>query len=934
MTTVEPPLFGDLLRKHRLAANISQEALAERAALSARAISDLERGVRRSPYRDTVRNLARALALDAAHEQALLEAARGARANRSPAGRDGDAGLFDDPLLETKLAVPPPRRSLVPRPRLLARLRQGLEAPLTLLCAPAGSGKTTLLSEWRNTAEAARVPLAWVALDATDNDPAQFWHYLLVALERIAPGTAATAMTLLGPPRSGGAARSRPIESVLTTLVNGLSAHSAPLVLALDDYHLIESATIHTGMTFLLDHLPPCLHLLLISRAEPPLSLARRRARGEIVELRTTDLRFTAGEAAEFLRDVMQLSITAEDAAALEARTEGWIAGLQLAALALQGRPAQTAAAFIEAFSGGNRLVVDYLVDEVFTRQPERLQDFLLKTCILDRLSAGLCASVLGEAGSQGEASSQGLLEQLERGNVFLIALDGERRWYRYHHLFADVLRGRLATGSGTAAAALHRRAGEWLRDHGMRHDAIGHFLAAGAFEPAADEIEQLGIGMILSGTWQTLTTWMEVVPDWLLRSRPRLCLLRAFLMLDGKHTLEQSESYLQEAEAALLAAPTDLDDPNARGEVAALRAMVAALRGDVTATARHAVEAQAHLDLNNDVMRGIASACLGAAYVGQGDFARAEATFVETFMAARAADSLHLAMATTEDLSYVQRIRGRLDEAIQSCRQVLTWCAARDVGTHPFTSALLVSLADLLRERNMLGPALQYLDEAFARSTSWNVLYSEVLSLFVRGRLMAATGQTAAALAVLDQAGEMVERHALGWMIPPVDAFRAQIYLATGKLDQAEEAVLRVRHVRTAPLALLSAQFIIYTHEHVAVAPIQVLLARGRLTADQGSLRAALGLAVEQQRAAESAGAPWLRIKALALQALVRQALGDEHQAESLLRTAIDAAAPGRYLRVFVDEGAPLKGLLSRLIAGSASGAPPYGPAVLAAFD
>jgi len=272
--------------------------------------------------------------------------------------------------------------------------------------------------------------------------------------------------------------------------------------------------------------MPPCLHLLLISRVDPPLPLARWRARGRMVELRASDLSFTPEEASTFLCEVMGLPLASADVDALEARTEGWIAGLQLAALALQGRPADAAGAFISTFSGGNRYVVDYLLDEVLAQQPLAVQSFLLHTCILDRLCAGLCAAVLAESDAASEASSQSLLEALERGNVFLIALDDERHWYRYHHLFADALRGRLGAGAGPAAAPLHRRAGEWLAAHGWQHEAIDHLLAANAFAPASDLIERLAVAMVMQGAWQTLNSWLDTVPDTFLRSRPRLCVL------------------------------------------------------------------------------------------------------------------------------------------------------------------------------------------------------------------------------------------------------------------------------------------------------------------------------------------------------------------------------------------------------------------------
>jgi LuxR family maltose regulon positive regulatory protein len=807
-----------------------------------------------------------------------------------------------------------------------------LQGPLTLIAAPAGSGKTTLLSAWRDTPAGSAVPVAWVSLDEADNDPARFWRYALAALERVAPGPGAAALALLGPARSSGARQNRPIEVALTSLVNGLSTRAAPLVLALDDYHLIEAPEIHAGMTFLLDHLPSCLHLLLISRADPPLALARWRARGRIVELRVGDLRFTPEEAAAFLREVMGLPLAREDVEALEARTEGWIAGLQLAALALQGRSAEAVAPFIGAFTGGNRYVVDYLAEEVLLRQPPAVQDFLLHTCILDRLCAGLCAAVLGEEGPAAEAAASAMLEELERGNVFLIALDDERRWYRYHHLFADALRGRLVAGNGPSVALVHRRAGDWLEGRGLRQEAIGHLLAAGAFEPAADLIEQIAITMLVQGAWQTLMSWLDALPGSLLRSRPRLCVVQAMLQIDS-YTADRVESYLRDAERALHSAPPRDDDRNTRGEIAALHALVAALRGDTAMVVAHAREALECLDATNDTMRGVASTCLGAAYTGQGDLARAERTFATTVAEARANGNLGIYLAVTEDLTYLQRARGKVGAAIGSCEQAIAWSAARNAPNHPFTAAVHLGLADLRRERNELAQAAYHLNEAFARSTTWNLLISQVSGLYVQARLQGAQGNAVAALATLDEAAELLPPQGIAWIAPLLDAYRAQLWMAQGRLDTAAEWVERAG-ATTLPQITLSPQFTIYAYEHLAIAPIQLLIARGRAAADPAPLRAALDLAVQQQRRAETTRMPWLRIKALALQALAWQALGEGERAGALLRRAITAAAPERYVRLFADEGAPMAALLATLPVRDDGGdaSPGYVQAVLAA--
>src|SRR5215211_4399452 len=379
------------------------------------------------------------------------------------------------PLLETKLHVPRRRHGLVPRPRLSERLSRGTESALTLVSAPAGFGKTTLLAEWLAAAPADERSAAWLSLDQRDNDPALFWTYLIAALQTAAHGVGAGALSLLQSPQP-------PIEAVLATLLNDLHAISDDVVLVLDDYHVIDARDVQDGMAFLLGHLPPQIHLVIASRADPALPLARLRARRELVEIRAADLRFTPEEAATYLNGVMGLELTARDVAALEGRTEGWIAALQLAALSMQGR--DDIAGFIAGFAGEDRYIVDYLVEEVLQRQPDDVRSFLLQTSVLGRLNGSLCDVVTGRDGGRA------MLEALDRGNLFLVPLDDRRRWYRYHHLFADVLQAHLLDEQPDVAPSLHRRASVWHAENGDRSEAVDHALAGGDFERAADLIE------------------------------------------------------------------------------------------------------------------------------------------------------------------------------------------------------------------------------------------------------------------------------------------------------------------------------------------------------------------------------------------------------------------------------------------------------------
>ena len=413
------------------------------------------------------------------------------------------------PLLETKLYVPRRRRGLVPRPRLSERLSRGAESTLTLVSAPAGFGKTTLLAEWLAAAPADGRSAAWLSLDQRDNDPASFWTYLIAALQTVAPGVGAGALALLQSPQP-------PIEAVLATLLNDLGAVPNDVVLVLDDYHVIDARDVQDGMAFLLEHLPPQMHLVIASRADPALPLARLRARGELVEIRAADLRFTPDEAAAYLNEVMGLELTAQDVAALEGRTEGWIAALQLAALSMQGR--DDVAGFIAGFAGDDRYIVDYLVEEVCSASPSMSGSFLLQTSILDRLSGPLCDAVTGQDGGKA------MLEALERGNLFLVPLDDRRHWYRYHHLFADVLQAHLLDEQPDHVPELHRRASDVVRAErrAVRGDPprAGRrgLRASGGPGRAGDPGACAG-----AGRRPRCVGWLEALPDEVVRVRPVL---------------------------------------------------------------------------------------------------------------------------------------------------------------------------------------------------------------------------------------------------------------------------------------------------------------------------------------------------------------------------------------------------------------------------
>ena len=429
------------------------------------------------------------------------------------------------PILATKLYIPLPRPKAVSRPRLLERLNDGLHRKLTIISAAAGFGKTTLVSEW--IAGCGR-PAAWLSLDEGDNDPTRFLTYLVAALQTLAPNIGSGALASLQSPQPP------PIESILTALLNEITTAQDHFILVLDDYHVIDFPPVDQALTFLLEHLPPQMHLVIATREDPQFPLARLRARGQLTELRAANLRFTPAEAAEFLNQAMSLQLSAEDIAALEARTEGWITGLQLAALALQGslsmqgQPDTTS--FIRSFTGSHRFILDYLVEEVLQRQPERVSSFLLQTSILDQLCGTLCDAVTGQM------DGKEMLKTLENGNLFVIPLDDQRQWYRYHHLFADVLQEHLMGTLPERVSILHRRASEWYEKNGLTHDAIRHALAAKDFERAATLVE-LAIPEMRrnrQGAPVMELGWLKALPDELVHFRPVLCVDYAYALFGG----------------------------------------------------------------------------------------------------------------------------------------------------------------------------------------------------------------------------------------------------------------------------------------------------------------------------------------------------------------------------------------------------------------
>jgi LuxR family maltose regulon positive regulatory protein len=806
------------------------------------------------------------------------------------------------PLLETKLHVPRWRRGLVARPRLSERLSRGAESVLTLVSAPAGFGKTTLLAEWLAAAPADERSVAWLSLDQRDNDPAVFWTYLVAALKTGATGVDASALSLLQPPEPPG-------EAGLITLLNDLDAVSNDVVLVLDDYHVIDARDVQDGMAFLLEHLPPQIHLVIGSRTDPALPLARLRGRGELVEIRAADLRFTPGEAAAYLKGVMGLALTAADVAALEGRTEGWIAALQLAALSLQGR--EDVAAFIDGFAGDDRYIVDFLAEEVLQRQPGHVQQFLLQTSILERLCGPLCDAVTGQDGGKAK------LAALERGNLFLVPLDDRRRWYRYHQLFADVLHARLRDEQPEEVPDLHRRASGWHEQNGEPSEAIRHALAAGDFGRAADLVELAIPAMLRSRQEAAVLGWLELLPDEVVRVRPVLSVGFAGALLAGGE-FEGVEARLRDAERWLdgatgirqgSQAPAPqmvvVDDAGFRrlpAEIELYRAAQALARGDGPGTVRHSRRALELSPADEHLGRASAAALLGLASWASGDLEAGYSGYAECMAGLRRAGHIADTFGCAIALADIRRTQGRLGEAMRTYEQALQ-CASQQGGSVlRGTADMYVGMSEVHRERGDLRAATEHLLRSQELGEHIGLPQNRYRWRVAMARIREAEGDLGGALDLLNEA----ERLYVGDFFPnvrPVPALRARVRVARGELGEA------LGWARERGLSAANDLSYLREFEHITLA--RVLLAGSAAQRAECSIHEATRLLERLLGAAEEGQRAGSVIEILVLQALVHQARDDIPAALASLQRAVTLAEPEDYVRIFADEGPPMASLL-----------------------
>jgi len=798
-------------------------------------------------------------------------------------------------ILTTKLFIPPTRPEFVPRLRLIERLDVGLYCKLTLISAPAGFGKTTLVTEWLDNLRLdakkenqVEKRIAWLSLDEGDNDLVRFLTYFIAALNQI-EGIDATygkgALSMLQSPQPP------PTEAILTSLINELAVTSVRMILVLDDYHQIEAQPIHDALTFFLEHLPPEMHLVIATREDPHLPLARLRAKDQLTELRAADLRFTSSESAEFLNHVMDLDLSPEDIAVLETCTEGWIAGLQLAAISMQGH--NNANNLIKSFSGSHRLVLDYLIEEVLSQQSENVQTFLLQTAILDRFNGSLCDALTGQD------NGQATLEMLEHTNLFIVPLDNERRWYRYHHLFADSLRQRLhqstalSTGDEERSVAeLHRRAADWYEANSFTAEAIKHVLAGLDFERAAGLIECAARQSLMFGEAQTLMGWLKALPETMIYARPRLCLAQVWVLIFLGQA-ESTEPYLQ---SAAQSAP---EETSIQGEVAALGALIAILRGDVQATIELAHRALECLPVEDTFLRSLVVMNLGLAYDTVGDAPAAIQAYREAQAIGQAAGVALISMMSLVQLADLEARQGQFDKAASLYRQAIQEAEQPDKPLN-LVSMAHANLGRLLYERNELAEAARHLETCIELGRQWGSVDMVVTGLVFLAQVQWAQGERAGEQACICQAEQILQEP----MYSPATVALARAYLARLALLQGE--------VESAVRWMVQSQILTSTGPGDSRRIEQITQAMVLLAQDQP------GQAVQQLapllQAAEASGHMGTAVEILVLLAVARQMAGESNAAMVLLRRALELAQPAGFVRTFVDAGEPMQRLLADL--------------------
>jgi LuxR family maltose regulon positive regulatory protein len=794
-----------------------------------------------------------------------------------------------EPLLKTKLFIPPVRSKRVARSGLIIRLNGSLDKTLILVSAPAGFGKTTLLAEW---VAQAGLPVAWLSLDAGDNDPNRFLGYVIAALNIALAGgeraICATAQSMLQ------SVQPLPIQTILVAFINDLTSISTPFALVLDDYQFITGPAVHEALTFILEHLPPHVHLVIASRVDPSIPLHRLRAAQRLLEIRTEDLRFTFDETSAFMNTVMELPLSEENISTLNGRTEGWIVGLQMAALSMQGMTDYSA--FIQDFGGSHRYILEYLIEEVLNRQPEKLQAFLLQTSVLDQLCAPLCDAVLAE-----EYNSQAILEYLDRSNLFFTPLDQVGRWYRYHHLFADLLQARLLHSQPELIRTLHLRASQWYEGAGLPEEAIQHAFAAKELELAAGLVERSAIDILSRGEMSSLLKLFEALPEDLVLGRPMLCILHAWaLTFAGR--FDQVEPRLQQAKGRFQPGETTPDARRVLGSIAILRGLIADYQGNIEIAIELALQADRLLPEENLAERSIIPFVLGDGYSATGELDKAEGAFEKIKQIGYASGNLWTISVALHKLALVKVLQGRLRAARDLYQEAIMLASKRGGQQYGSMGAIYVGMSDLSREWNELEAARRAITQAIQNMEHWPNPTNLVSSYVILARIGLSQGEIEIAADALKKAEEISNT---GQIFPitrkTMEACRVRLWLVKGDLAAADQWAKEKR---------------LEERDHAADRKIDYVcelewIGMARLHIARGELERALGLLTILAQAAEAAGRNGRQVEILILTALALHGSGRTTEALNVLMKSLALAEPEGFMRLFLDEGRPMAELL-----------------------
>ena len=812
------------------------------------------------------------------------------------------------PPIQTKLFIPPLRSKLVQRKRLIEKLNRGANRKLTLISAPAGFGKTTLLSEWISDSE---IPVAWISLDKGDNDPVQFIHYLVGALQSIDVTIGEAALTTLRSPQQP------PIESIIADLIRDIANIRNDCVLVLDDYHAIDTEQIHNIFESMLDYLPAQMRLVIATRVDPPLPLTRMRVRNQLNELRTADLCFTYDEASQFLKRVMNLGISGHDISVLESRTEGWIAGLQLAALSMQGR--KDIHEFIKTFAGDDRHVIDYLAEEVLNLQSGQVQKFLLQTSILNRLSGSLCDFITGQE------NGQEMLVDLEKSNLFILPLDNKRRLYRYHHLFADLLRQQLHYKHGELVFELHIRASRWYENNNMKKDAIDHALAARDFDRAASLIEEFAEIVWTHGRKTRLFKWFEELPSECICRKPKLNFFHSWVLFENgqygaaEEKLQSLENLIDSKDRTSGIGQTS-DNEDLRGKLAVIRARIATGHGNVPDIVKFSKMALEYLPEQNFIWRALVSLYLGIAYSIAGDMAAAIEAFLQAKIDSKKANNHHLYLTASYWIVTRLKYAGQLRQAIELCKQLMRFVEKRRLPDYTIGAGLFVNWGDILYEVNDLGGALFNVNKGLDIIEKTHDIAAHGWCYYCLLRILFAKKDIAGVEEVLLKLEKLEQEHDVPvWVTHLTAPWRACFWMKTGRLQRAVAWAEKRKFRLDEPLVPF------YENEYIASA--RILIASDNLK----DAKALIDLLIEDQ---EKGDRVLGQIKTLLVKAPVLTAEGNQQDALAAIEKALLLAEPGGYIRVFLDEGPPIAELLEKFLNKKTDVSRAYVKKLLSAFS